>query len=114
AAAIAREADRVGLAVRRVDDWPVEGSEAIPVLDPGDEVEPVEIGAIRRAVEACLRGEARALVTGPIHKARLAARGFRYAGHTDFLGHLTGCEGPVMAFVGGRLKVALVTVHLPL
>ena len=57
---------------------------------------------------------ASALVTGPIHKARLAAAGFRHPGHTEFLGELCGVSRPVMAFTGGRFRVALVTVHLPL
>ncbi|MBM4393840.1 MAG: 4-hydroxythreonine-4-phosphate dehydrogenase PdxA, partial [Deltaproteobacteria bacterium] len=70
--------------------------------------------ALGEAVGLCLRGEARGLVTGPIHKARLAARGFGYRGHTDFLGALAAVENPVMAFVGGGLRVALVTVHEPL
>jgi len=86
----------------------------IGVWDPGDTDEPVEVGAIRGAVHACLQGHAAGLVTGPIHKARLAERGFAYPGHTDFLGHLCGVERPVMAFVGGQLRVALTTVHLPL
>lgn len=76
--------------------------------------EPVEIVAIRAAVAACLVGEGRALVTGPIHKARLAARGFHHHGHTEFLGELCGVTEPVMAFVGGSMRVALTTVHLPL
>ena len=76
--------------------------------------EPVEVRALRCAVAACLDGRGRALVTGPIHKARLAARGFNHAGHTEFLGELCGVADPVMAFVGGSVRVALVTVHLPL
>lgn len=83
------------------------------VEDPGDEPEPVEIRALRRAVELLRAGEADALVTGPIHKERLAARGFAYTGHTDFLGALFGVD-PVMAFVGGAVRVVLVTVHVPL
>lgn len=81
--------------------------------------EPVEARAIRVAVDLCLRGLARGIVTGPIHKARLHARGFLYSGHTDFLGALCGVEEPIMAFAGedvrGRpLRVSLVTVHVPL
>jgi len=79
---------------------------------PGDE--PVEVRALRFSVAACLDGRGRALVTGPIHKARLAARGFVHHGHTEFLGELCGVEHPVMAFVGGGVRVALVTVHIPL
>lgn len=87
---------------------------AIRVLPADASREPVEIDALRVAIEACLRGAARALVTGPIHKARLAARGFHHAGHTEFLAELCGVQGPVMAFVGGGVRVALVTVHVPL
>jgi 4-hydroxythreonine-4-phosphate dehydrogenase len=110
AAAVEAWATRVGLPVRRADHL---GEGGIVVVEPpGDE--PVEVRALRWAVARCLAGEAAGLVTGPIHKARLAARGFHHAGHTDFLGELCGVPDPVMAFVGGKLRVALVTVHLPL
>jgi 4-hydroxythreonine-4-phosphate dehydrogenase len=87
---------------------------AVRVLPADASREPVEIAALRVATEACVRGDARGLVTGPIHKARLAAQGFHHAGHTEFLAELCGVEGPVMAFVGGGVRVALVTVHLSL
>lgn len=96
---------------------PVQGLRAAPrglaLLDPGDAAEPAEAAAVRVGALACLQGRAAALVTGPIHKGRLAARGFPFSGHTDFLGHLCGAD-PVMAFAGGRFGVALVTVHIPL
>lgn len=94
-----------------------DGAGGLRALDPHEalgEAEPVEIAALRLAVAACLEGRGRALVTGPIHKARLAARGFHHPGHTTFLGELCGVEEPVMAFVGGALRVSLVTVHLPI
>lgn len=75
--------------------------------------EPVEVAALREAVGLCRARECSALVTGPIHKGRLAAQGFAYTGHTDFLGAIFGVD-PVMAFVGGGVRVALVTVHLPI
>ncbi len=76
--------------------------------------EPVELAAVRLGVELCRSGLARALVTGPIHKAKLAERGFVHPGHTEFLGELCGVPEPVMAFEGGVFRVALVTVHLAL
>jgi 4-hydroxythreonine-4-phosphate dehydrogenase len=91
-------------------DAPVDG---IPVLDPGDGDEPAEVAAIRLAAEGSLDGRLAGMVTGPIHKAQLATRGFAFRGHTDFLGHICGAP-PVMAFVGGRLRIALVTTHIPL
>ena len=88
-------------------------SPSVPLREPPAGHEPVEVRALRHAVAECLAGRARALVTGPIHKARLAARGFPHRGHTGFLGELCGAE-PVMGFVGGELRVCLVTDHVPL
>lgn len=85
----------------------------LALLEPMTD-EPIEVASLRVATQACLDGAARALVTGPIHKARLAAQGFHHPGHTDFLAELCGVQGPVMAFVGGDLRVCLVTVHVPL
>lgn len=89
-------------------------AQGVACVSPPLSSEPVEVVAIRFAVAECLAGRASALVTGPIHKARLAARGFAYHGHTDFLGALCNVDEPVMAFVGGGVRVALVTVHEPL
>ena len=86
--------------------------DGLVVLEPGGEG-PVELRAVELAARACLAGAGRALVTGPIHKGRLASRGHPTTGHTELLGRLCGAE-PVMAFVGGELRVALVTTHLPL
>jgi 4-hydroxythreonine-4-phosphate dehydrogenase len=76
--------------------------------------EPVPVAAIRAAVAMCGSGRADAIVTGPIHKAKLAAQGFAFAGHTGFLGHLAGIERPVMAFHAPGLVLSLVTTHVPL
>jgi 4-hydroxythreonine-4-phosphate dehydrogenase len=76
--------------------------------------EPVPVAAIRLGVAMCRDGRARALVTGPIHKAKLAAQGFTFAGHTGFLGHLAGVARPVMAFHAPGLVLSLVTTHVPL
>lgn len=80
--------------------------------EPGPE--PIPITAIRRAAEACLAGTAAAMVTGPIHKARLVVQGFAHKGHTELLGEICGVARSVMAFAGGKLRVALVTTHIPL
>jgi 4-hydroxythreonine-4-phosphate dehydrogenase len=76
--------------------------------------EPIPVAAIRMGVELCMQGKAVALVTGPIHKAKLAAQGFTFAGHTGFLGHLAGVTRPVMAFHAPGLVLSLVTTHVPL
>ena len=112
AAAIGAAAESARLSLQPVTE--LSDAPGVTVLDPGDGEEPVEVASIRLATHALLAGFPGALVTGPIHKARLAARGFGFPGHTDFLGHLCGVAHPVMAFTGGELRVALVTVHLPL
>ncbi len=72
-----------------------------------------EVEALEAAVRDCLAGECAALVTAPIHKARLLDGGFPFMGHTEFLAARAGRD-VVMAFGGGKLRVALLTVHIPL
>jgi 4-hydroxythreonine-4-phosphate dehydrogenase len=76
------------------------------------------IGAIDRAVELVTGGEAAAMVTNPIQKAVLQAGGFRFPGHTEYLGHLAGGVATVMMLAVERarppLRVVPVTVHEPL
>lgn len=69
---------------------------------------------IREAAEGCVRGDFDAMVTAPICKEAMYARGFRFPGHTEYLAHVTGSEYPVMAFSAPGLRVSLVTVHEPL
>ena len=83
------------------------------VVDTSTADEPAPVAAIRLAAEAALRGDADAIVTGPIHKAMLRQKGFPFMGHTDMLGEICGAP-PVMAFTGGVMRVALVTTHVPL
>lgn len=113
-AALSAEAARWGLDVAWVPTLDAPTPPGVtPCFSPSGP-QAVEVEALVAAVDACRAGRLAGLVTGPIHKARLAATGFRYAGHTDFLGDLCDAPDPVMAFVGGSLRVALVTTHLPL
>ena len=104
----------LGLPLQQVAHESEAGPGRIPLLDADDGAEAAEVSALRVAVAGCQHGRFSALVTGPIHKKRLHERGFAFHGHTDFLGHLLGAEREVMAFVGGALRVALVTTHIPL
>jgi 4-hydroxythreonine-4-phosphate dehydrogenase len=76
------------------------------------------IESIERAVEAVRQGEARAVVTNPIAKATLYQAGFKYPGHTEYLGALATAWGqpffPVMMIWSETLKVVPVTIHIPL
>jgi 4-hydroxythreonine-4-phosphate dehydrogenase len=104
---------------------------ALPVLDlpvgapvvagqPSAAAAPAVIRWIETAAEMALRGEAGGVVTAPIAKAPLYAAGFKFPGHTEFLGDLTasapyaGVRGPIMMLTARDLRVTLVTVHEPL
>jgi 4-hydroxythreonine-4-phosphate dehydrogenase len=69
--------------------------------------------AMERAAAGCRLGEFAGVVTGPVSKAQLANIGYAFPGQTEFFAARWGGE-PVMAFCGGRLRVALATWHVPL
>jgi 4-hydroxythreonine-4-phosphate dehydrogenase len=74
--------------------------------------------AIARAVEACLNGEAAAMVTAPIHKSVLTSAGFEYPGHTEYIAALTRAERAVMMLASSGieplLRVVPFTIHIAL
>ncbi len=69
--------------------------------------------AMERAAAGCLGGEFDGVVTGPVSKAQLAQIGYPHPGQTEFFAARWGGE-PTMAFCGGRLRVALLSWHVPL
>ncbi|HZL58462.1 MAG TPA: 4-hydroxythreonine-4-phosphate dehydrogenase PdxA [Stellaceae bacterium] len=73
---------------------------------------PAVIAAIERAATLVRAHRAGAMVTNPIQKEALYAAGFKYPGHTEFLGHLAGTDHPIMMLAGPELRVVPVTVHL--
>jgi 4-hydroxythreonine-4-phosphate dehydrogenase len=74
--------------------------------------------SIERAVAAVRAGLARAVVTNPIAKATLYEAGFRFPGHTEYLGELARAWGgpafPVMMIWSTALAVVPVTIHIAL
>ena len=68
--------------------------------------------AMERAAAGCKAGEYSGVVTGPVSKHQLAGIGYPFPGQTEFFAARWGGE-PVMAFCGGRLRVALATWHVP-
>ena len=69
---------------------------------------------IEWACDACLSGEAAAMVTAPISKVAIHAAGCDFPGHTELLAERCGVDKVVMMLAGERLKVCLVTTHLAL
>ena len=70
--------------------------------------------ALEEAVTLARRGELNAIVTGPVHKARMYEAGFKFPGQTEFFAERCGIKNFAMCLTGGRITVALVTIHLPL
>ncbi|MEY2439272.1 MAG: hypothetical protein QOI34_657 [Verrucomicrobiota bacterium] len=70
--------------------------------------------ALEEAATLACRGELDAVVTGPIHKARMYEEGFRFPGQTEFFAARCGVENFAMLLTGGKITVALVTTHIPL
>jgi len=70
--------------------------------------------------QRCLRRELDALVTAPVNKEAIIRAGEKsFVGQTEFLSQLAGAERTAMMLLGEdgrhrRLRVALVTTHVPL
>lgn len=105
--------------------------DALPVFDPGQSTEDcpgklsgstaaATIAAIETAVRHIRDGRASGIVTAPIHKANLYAAGFKFPGHTEFLGELArqlwpgAPHAPVMMLAGPELATVPITVHIAL
>ncbi len=69
---------------------------------------------LSRALQGCLLGEFSAMATAPVHKGIINDAGIAFTGHTEFLAEETDTPLVVMMLVGGGMRVALATTHLPL
>ncbi|HRE06888.1 MAG TPA: 4-hydroxythreonine-4-phosphate dehydrogenase PdxA [Opitutaceae bacterium] len=85
---------------------------AVPGLPDGESAL-VAWAAMERAAAGAGAGEFAGVVTGPVSKARLAQIGYTYPGQTEFFAARWRGE-PTMAFCGGKLRVVLLTWHIPL
>jgi 4-hydroxythreonine-4-phosphate dehydrogenase len=72
------------------------------------------LSTLRRAIQGCQSGEFSGMVTAPVHKGVINDAGIPFTGHTEFLAELTGTKRVVMMLIGGGMRVALATTHLPL
>ena len=81
-------------------------------LDPANAT--YVLATLVAAAEACRRGAAEAMVTGPVHKGVINDAGTPFSGHTEFLAERCDAPLPVMLLAAGTLRVALATTHLPL
>jgi 4-hydroxythreonine-4-phosphate dehydrogenase len=66
------------------------------------------------ALELIKRGQIECLVTGPISKESINKAGFRFQGHTEYLVKRTGSRDFAMMLLNRKLKISLVTRHIPI
>lgn len=72
------------------------------------------LALLDRALAGCVSGEFAGMVTAPVHKGVICEAGVPFSGHTEYLAEHTATPLVVMMLVGGGLRVALATTHLPL
>ena len=95
-----------------VEHIPLERPRVPGKLDPANSRYVLRL--IDRAVQGCLAGEFGAMVTAPVQKSVINDAGIAFTGHTEYLAERARAEHVVMMLVGGGLRVALATTHLPL
>lgn len=107
--------------------------QALPVLPVGARVSarfgvadpanaPQVLRSIDLAIDFALARETSGVVTNPIQKSALFAAGFKFPGHTEYLGAMTAAapmpddrpRGPVMLIASPAARIAPVTIHVPL
>lgn len=80
---------------------------------PSEDTARIAMESMQAAAEACRNKLCKAVVTAPVSKFWLHQAGYRFPGQTEFFAREWRGR-PVMAFVGERLRVVLVTWHDPL
>src|SRR6202158_3301913 len=107
---LALKSDRIA----RLADYQIIGK--YPDCTPGHptaETARAAAAALEEAVTLARRGKLDAIVTGPIHKARMYEAGFKFPGQTEFFAERCGVKNFAMCLTGGKLTVELVTTHIP-
>jgi 4-hydroxythreonine-4-phosphate dehydrogenase len=99
----------------------------INIINCGDEETKVELGkasqasgeaalaSLEKATEEYGKGLFDVLLTSPINKESIQSETFKFPGHTEYLEqHLGDGKKAMMILIKDRLRVALVTGHIPL
>jgi 4-hydroxythreonine-4-phosphate dehydrogenase len=70
--------------------------------------------SVEKAARMVLANEVDAIVTAPAQKHALHLAGYSFPGHTEWLAHMAGDVDVAMMLASDRLRVVLITTHLPL
>ncbi|MBN1688875.1 MAG: 4-hydroxythreonine-4-phosphate dehydrogenase PdxA [Candidatus Omnitrophica bacterium] len=74
----------------------------------------IALASLEIAARLASKGAVEALVTAPVNKAAIKLLDSTFTGHTEFLAKVANINKYAMMFVSDRLKVTLVTIHVPL
>jgi 4-hydroxythreonine-4-phosphate dehydrogenase len=88
----------------------LEGTAAVRAREAGA----IAAAGVMQAVKLARQGEVDGIVTAPVHKHALHLAGYAYPGLTEFLSYLVDGAETAMMLATDRLRVVLVTTHLPL
>ena len=80
-------------------------------LDPANS--PYVLRTLALAADGCRDSLFDAMITAPVHKGVINDAGIAFTGHTEFLAERLHSAQVVMMLVGGGMRVALATTHLP-
>ena len=80
---------------------------------PSKETGKASLVALRTACEELKDGMLDGLVTAPVDKQSIHSEEFPFRGHTEFLTKFFGASDTLMFMVSEKLKVGLVTEHVP-
>ena len=69
---------------------------------------------VDKAVDAALEEKVSGIVTGPVNKEAWLSAGVKYPGHTEYLRDRAGVDRVVMFMHHNKLRVGLVTHHIPI
>ncbi|MBC2709885.1 MAG: 4-hydroxythreonine-4-phosphate dehydrogenase PdxA [Desulfosarcina sp.] len=72
------------------------------------------VAYLNAAIDDAMAGRISAIATGPINKLAMKMADIRFSGHTEILAQRTGTRHYAMMLAGNRLKVVLVTIHIPI
>ena len=91
----------------------INNNNKVDIGKPNIKHAPMILESLNISIQACLEKKASALVTGPVQKNILMAYGEDFSGHTEYISIKTGGT-PVMMLHSNKLKIALLTTHVPL
>lgn len=102
------------LAKKTIGVIPCPNQEKLLIGTPTIQTAPYVIKTLEVALKLMLDKKATAWVTGPLHKGVINDAGIPFEGHTRWLQLQTQTDDVVMMLASPKLKVALVTDHVPL